>query len=69
LAESVEYTSAEDFDKKLVALKENFFPSKPTPKTADAIVEDAGQPVESKTDDVLDPTMATYLRVASKYKG
>lgn len=60
LAEGVEFTSEEEFAKKLTTIKESYFPREGAPK-AEATDE---TPVESEE---LSPAMAVYLQAMSRW--
>ena len=59
LAEGVEFTSEEEFSKKLTTIKESYFPKEGTPK----VVADE-TPVESEE---IAPAMAAYLQAMNRW--
>jgi len=62
LAEGVEFTTEEEFSKKLTTIKESYFTKEPVTK---AEVTDE-TPVEGSTDDVS-PAMAAYINAMSRW--
>ena len=60
LAEGVEFTSEEEFSKKLTTIKESYFPKEGTPK----VVADE-TPVEAEE---VTPAMAMYLQAMNRWK-
>lgn len=69
LAESLTYTTSEEFGTKLEGLRENYFTNKPAPKTelTEEFMSDAA-PVNTQEviTEQVDPTMSSYLKAIRK---
>lgn len=68
LAEGVEFVSEEDFLRKMVVIRENYFPSNKVVVQTQENLNEEIEITEEKEDRKLDPSMARYVQSLGKYK-